>query len=49
MKTIDISEALENMIDLTSVKDILHEIESICSLKATHVAENWQDENLADD
>jgi hypothetical protein len=39
--------ALENIIDRSSVREVLNAIGVICQEKAAHIAENWQDEALS--
>jgi hypothetical protein len=43
------SQLMENAIDRASLFVVLEGIECICELKAQHLAENWQDEQLAKD
>ena len=41
--------ALETLIDRTSVSAVLESLGEICSEKAEHIRENWQDTQLARD
>ena len=38
---------LEQMIDSTSLKDVLNAINDICQEKGEHIRTNWQDAKLA--
>jgi hypothetical protein len=38
---------LEDMIDETSLVEVISTMSSICFGKAEHIRSNWQDENLA--
>ncbi len=40
-------DALEAMIDATSVSAVLEALAEVCSLKATHIAEAWGDYETA--
>ncbi len=40
-------EALEKLIDSTSLRTVLGNIGMICAEKSAHILENWQDERLA--
>jgi hypothetical protein len=39
--------ALEALIDKLGLVEVLSQISEICHAKAEHIAENWQDVNLA--
>jgi hypothetical protein len=39
----DLQEALESMIDDTSLTDVLNALVSVCGDKAEHLLSNWQD------
>ena len=41
-------EHLEDLVDAYDILDVLSALADICVLKAEHVRENWQDEDLAD-
>lgn len=41
--------ALEDMIDATSVEDLITGVEVVCREKADHIRAEWQDEALAKD
>ena len=43
----EMKDQLETMIDRASIDTVLELIETICSEKAEHVSENWQDDMLA--
>lgn len=45
--TKDLSESLENYVDQFSLEAILNALSEICALKAQHLQEYWQDEELA--
>lgn len=38
---------LEEMVDGASLAEVLSDLAEICSGKASHLAENWQDESAA--
>lgn len=40
-------DKIEDLIDTTSLHDILQAIEHICYLKGAHIDENWQDSTTA--
>jgi hypothetical protein len=40
-------EQIESVIDRTGIAAVISGIAQICSEKADHIRENWQDENLA--
>lgn len=42
-----LAEKLEQLIDSQGLSHVLHEIERVCSEKADHIAENWQDNSLS--
>ena len=39
--------ALEGMVDRVGVAHVLYALEYICSAKAQHVSDNWQDQRTA--
>ena len=41
------ADTLENMIDRTSLYEVLSIIEGICAAKADHLRSNWQDDYAA--
>jgi predicted metalloenzyme YecM len=41
------TEVLERLIDKNSLLDVLIGLELVCSEKAAHIAENYQDKKLA--
>lgn len=41
--TQDQKNRLEEMVDLTSLTEVLEALEEICYLKAEHLRTNWQD------
>lgn len=41
-------EKLEEMIDRRGIQVVIETLGAICSEKADHIRENWQDEKLAD-
>lgn len=41
------NEALERMVDTFGMARTLDALNDICTLKAVHIAENWQDTTLA--
>jgi hypothetical protein len=43
----DVQEQLEDIVDQTSLGDVLDMLSAICFEKATHVDEAWQDRVLA--
>lgn len=43
----NVTEELERLIDATSLLDVLTGLEMVCSEKADHIRENWQDKMLA--
>lgn len=43
----DICIALEQMIDRSSVQQVLERLEAVLYAKADHIADNWQDLSLA--
>lgn len=48
MKTRDeLRQALEALVDESSVADLLDELSCVCFVKAEHVRANWQDSALA--
>ena len=38
--------SLEGLVDATSLGQVLEALSELCSEKAAHVAENWQDKSL---
>jgi 3-methyladenine DNA glycosylase AlkC len=42
------TEVLEDMIDESSVAEILRDIEQVCYNKQEHILSNWQDDHLAE-
>jgi hypothetical protein len=44
---VEIGHALEEIIDLTSLTEVLRAIETICYGKAEHLETNWQDHTAA--
>ena len=38
---------VESLVDRTDLDSVLEALEEMCYLKAEHVREDWQDENLA--
>jgi hypothetical protein len=42
-----VKQAIERFIDISSVAAVLDVVAEICSEKAQHISENWQDEALA--
>ena len=40
-------DALEAFVDATDIREVVSKLSWICSEKATHVADNWQDIALA--
>lgn len=47
MTTENYTRQLEDILDRTSLQDILSALSAICADKAEHVSSNWQDEALA--
>ncbi len=43
----DVLDTLESLIDANSVRYVLESLAEVCSLKADHIRENWQDERTA--
>lgn len=42
-----VKQAIEHYIDVSSVESVLDLVGEICSEKAQHISENWQDQQLA--
>jgi hypothetical protein len=42
-----IVDAIESIVDRNSVRYVLEALAEVCSAKADHIRENWQDESLA--
>ena len=40
-------EMLERLVDATSLRSVIGTLGTICSEKAAHISENWQDNALA--
>ncbi len=47
MEKIDITETLETLIDKHGLLHVLTGMEIVCSEKAEHARQNWQDEKTA--
>lgn len=43
----DIVEALESLVDRSTLLDVMTALELVCYEKAEHIHANWQDENMA--
>lgn len=47
MTTTELAEALESLIDKTSIEQVLGELQEVCYQKQAHIAEAWQDDETA--
>ena len=45
--TKNLQDALETLIDATSVTSVLEAIATVCALKADHIRASWQDNQTA--
>jgi hypothetical protein len=43
----ELEEKIEALIDGGTVYDVIEAVQTVCSLKAEHIRENWQDEKNA--
>jgi hypothetical protein len=43
----ELADSLEDLVDRSSLSDVLEALEGMCDEKADHVATNWQDRPLS--
>ena len=44
----ELIEALEKLIDASSIENVITSLADVCLLKAEHLRTNWQDKNTAE-
>ena len=47
MTTQELQDTLEGIVDKTTLRRVLFALAEICSAKAIHIQENWQDEQTS--